>query len=97
MNINTTLHSAHALVDYEDVIPPETIYAIIALTATIARAFGTCSNAFIKLENVEDDAGKEEYEQLAVEIFTRYPPRDSRNQKVRQCWIKLENDIKFCK
>jgi len=79
-----TIHSpiAHALVDYEDVIPNETIYAIIALTATIARSFGTCSNAFIKLENVENVAARVEYEALAVEIFTRYPPRDSRTQKV---------------
>ena len=77
-----TPSSAHALVDYEDVIPTETIYAIIALTATIARSFGTCSNAFIKLENVESEESRAEYEQLAVEIFTRYPPRDSRTQKV---------------
>ena len=74
--------TAHALVDYEDVIPVETIYAVIALTATIARSFGTCSNAFIKLENVENEEARAEYEQLAVEIFTRYPPRDSRAQKV---------------
>ena len=80
--LQTNLPAAHALVDYEDVIPAETIYAIIALTATIARSFGTCSNAFIKLENVENEESRTEYEQLAVEIFTRYPPRDSRTQKV---------------
>ena len=79
---HTSTTTAHALVDYEDVIPTETIYAIIALTATIARSFGTCSNAFIKLETVEDVEARAEYEQLAVEIFTRYPPRDSRAQKV---------------
>jgi len=79
---DAALRTSHALVDYEDVIPNETIYAIIALTATIARSFGTCSNAFIKLENVENVAARVEYEALAVEIFTRYPPRDSRTQKI---------------
>lgn len=56
------------------------IYSLLALCAAVNRAFGTCSQAFIKLESLESlDPGQQQlYEDLALEIFTRHPPKDSR-------------------
>lgn len=66
--------------EYEDIIPVVEIYSLLALCATANRAFGTCSQAFIKLESLEslDPLQQQLYEDLALEIFTRHTPKDSR-------------------
>jgi len=81
---DAALRTAHALIDYEDLISPETIYSLIALNATIARSFGSCSNAFIRLESLEDISPelRRDYAELAFEIFDGNPPRDSRSIKI---------------
>ena len=56
------------------------IYSLLAICAAANRAFGTCSQAFIKLESLEslDPEQRQLYEDLALEIFTKYTPKDSR-------------------
>lgn len=65
--------------EYEDIIPVVEIYSLLALCAAANRAFGTCSQAFIKLESIEslDPQQHQLYEDLALEIFTRHTPKDS--------------------
>lgn len=72
--------------EYEDIIPVVEIYSLLALCAAVNRAFGTCSQAFIKLESLESlDAGQQQlYEDLALEIFTRHTPKDSRSLERRR-------------
>lgn len=72
--------------EYEDIIPVVEIYSLLALCAAVNRAFGTCSQAFIKLESLESlDAGQQQlYEDLALEIFTRHPPKDGRSLERRR-------------
>lgn len=79
--IFSSLIKALYLREYEDIIPVVEIYSLLAICAAVNRAFGTCSQAFIKLESLESlDAGQRQlYEDLALEIFTRYPPKDSRS------------------
>ncbi|TKS86180.1 WD repeat-containing protein 35 [Collichthys lucidus] len=74
--IRTALH----LREYEDIIPVVEIYSLLAICATSNRAFGTCSQAFIKLESLEslDPEQRQLYEDLALEIFTKHTPKDSR-------------------
>ena len=50
--------------------------SVSALAASANRAFGTCSNAFIKLETLDSLAAeqRQQYEELALEIFTKYVP-----------------------
>ncbi|KAM3595435.1 uncharacterized protein V6R79_023511 [Siganus canaliculatus] len=74
--MRTALH----LREYEDIIPVVEIYSLLAICATANRAFGTCSQAFIKLESLEslDSEQRQLYEDLALEIFTKHPPKDSR-------------------
>lgn len=69
--------------EYEDILNTEDIYCLLALSSCINRAFAACSKAFIKLEALEKitEAKRESYEELALTIFTKYTPKDSRNAK----------------
>lgn len=72
------------LKDYEDIIPAVEIYSLLALCACASRAFGTCSKAFVKLESLETLSSdqKQQYEELALEIFTKYTPKDNRKSEL---------------
>ncbi|KAM3870739.1 WD repeat-containing protein 35-like isoform 2-T2 [Diretmus argenteus] len=74
--MRTALH----LRDYEDIIPAVEIYSLLAICSSANRAFSTCSRAFIKLESLEslDAEQRQLYEDLALEIFTKHSPKDSR-------------------
>lgn len=78
--MHSSVLSSIRLRDYEDVLDVEKIYALIALTSCADRSFGSCSKAFIKLEGLENIAEhkRQEYEELAVTIFSRYDPKDSK-------------------
>ena len=45
--------------------------------------FGTCSRAFIRLESLEgvDEGVRDEYEELAMDIFVKQAPKDSRSNR----------------
>lgn len=65
---------------YEDIIPAVEIYSLLALCSAASRAFSVCSQAFIRLESLESLEPQQQqlYEDLALEIFTRHTPEDSR-------------------
>lgn len=42
------------LKDYEDILPAEEIYCLLAITACIDNCFAICSTAFMKLESLEE-------------------------------------------
>lgn len=74
------LHLRH----YEDIIPAVEIYSLLALCSSANRAFGTCSRAFIRLESLESlgPGQRQMYEDLALEIFTKYSPKDNRKSEL---------------
>uniref|UniRef100_A0A668VVY2 WD repeat-containing protein 35 n=1 Tax=Oreochromis aureus TaxID=47969 RepID=A0A668VVY2_OREAU len=78
--LENAMRTALHLREYEDVIPPVDIYSLLAVCSAANRAFGTCSQAFIKLESLEslDPEQRQAYEDLALEIFTKHSPKDSR-------------------
>uniref|UniRef100_F6XA62 WD repeat-containing protein 35 n=1 Tax=Xenopus tropicalis TaxID=8364 RepID=F6XA62_XENTR len=78
--LDAAMRTALHLRDYEDIIPAVEIYSLLALCACANRAFGTCSKAFIKLESLENLTAeqKQQYEDLALEIFTKHSPKDTR-------------------
>ncbi|XP_049867805.1 WD repeat-containing protein 35 [Pectinophora gossypiella] len=53
-------------------------WCTIAAIAVQARAFDLCSKAFIKLEALDQNA----FENLAIEIFSRCKPKDSKGNKI---------------
>ncbi|KAF8572309.1 WD repeat-containing protein [Paragonimus westermani] len=75
-SLDQALRTAQLLRDYEDILEVKVIYSLIATCAIAARAFGTCSKAFIKLESLTDLTMEEQtgYQQLALNVFTLYPP-----------------------
>ncbi|XP_067559737.1 WD repeat-containing protein 35 isoform X5 [Pseudorca crassidens] len=82
--VDNALKTALHLRDYEDIIPAVEIYSLLALCACASRAFGTCSKAFIKLESLEtlSSEQKQQYENLALEIFTKHTPKDNRKSEL---------------
>ena len=70
--------------DFEGILDVEEIYNMLALTSCADRSFGTCSKAFIKLEALEPipEHRRQEYEELAVNIFSKHEPHDSRVDRV---------------
>eukprot|EP00038_Savillea_parva_P017457 m.20369 g.20369 ORF g.20369 m.20369 type:complete len:1166 (+) comp3785_c0_seq1:132-3629(+) len=69
------LTTALALVDYDDLVPSEQVYSIYALAAIASKKFDLCSKAFTKLESLPhlSDKMREQYEDLALSIFTAFP------------------------
>ncbi|KAG7199655.1 hypothetical protein KM043_014248 [Ampulex compressa] len=82
-NFDAAMKTALRLREYEDILDAEDIYCLLALSSAVNHAFATCSKAFIKLEALDTitESAKEEYEQLAVDIFTKNSPKDTRNDK----------------
>ena len=82
--VDAAMKTALVLRDYEDVIDAVKIYSLLALTACSNRSFGTASKAFIRLESEESltQNQRKNYEELALEIFTKHSPKDSRVNKV---------------
>ncbi|XP_048590308.1 WD repeat-containing protein 35-like isoform X2 [Nematostella vectensis] len=81
--IDASMKTALHLREYEDVMDASCIYSLLALVSCANKCFGSCSKAFIKLElldNVTEEQRKG-YEELALEIFTKHSPKDSRVNK----------------
>lgn len=74
--------------EYEDVLDTEEIYTLLALASCADRSFGTCSKAFIKLESLETipEQRRQEYEELAVSIFSKHDPKDDNRTEQMICY-----------
>ncbi|KAF4527968.1 hypothetical protein B566_EDAN014960 [Ephemera danica] len=78
--LDAAMKTALRLQEYESLLDAEAVFSLIALTSGCSRAFATCSKAFIKLEALQQipESRQKKYEQLAVELFTKFPVRDTR-------------------
>ncbi|XP_037007685.2 WD repeat-containing protein 35 isoform X2 [Artibeus jamaicensis] len=96
--VDTALKTALHLRDYEDIIPAVEIYSLLALCACASRAFGTCSKAFIKLESLDSLSSeqKQQYEDLALEIFTKHTPKDNRKSELDSLLEGGEGKLPTC-
>ncbi len=81
--VDAAMKTALHLCEYEDIIDAADIYSLLGLAAAAGRSFGTCSKAFIKLESLENvtPEHRQQYEELALEIFTKHSPKDTRNNR----------------
>ncbi|XP_066559744.1 WD repeat-containing protein 35 isoform X2 [Amia ocellicauda] len=82
--VDAAMRTALHLRDYEDIIPAVEIYSLLAICSSANRAFGSCSKAFIKLESLDSLSAEQRqlYEDLALEIFTKYSPKDNRKSEL---------------
>jgi len=80
------MRTALRLREYENVLPPAEVYALIALTAFYSKYYGQCSKAFIRLQGMnlkELPAHKKEaIDKLALSIFTRHQPQDPTTRRL---------------
>ncbi|EJD74175.1 WD repeat protein 35 [Loa loa] len=99
-DVEKAMMTALHLTDYEDLIDPAEIYSLLALSSCVTRQFAVCSRAFIKLESLETFTAdeKETYKKLAIKIFTKYPPKDTRMNKVEcvGCYAQIQDYCQVC-
>ena len=78
--VDAAMKTALHLREYEELLNQEDIYCLLALSSCANRAFGTCAKAFIKLDAIEQLSAeeREEYQELGMDIFVKYSPKDSR-------------------
>lgn len=83
---NSAMKTALHLTEYDDLIDPIEIYSLLALSSCGARQFAVCSRAFIKLETLDSFTieEKQAYKRLALDIFTRNPPKDT-SENTMEC------------
>ena len=81
--VDAAMKTTLTLREYEDYLNVEDIYSLLALASCANRAFGTCSKAFIKLESLQELSEEqiEAYEDLAIDIFIKQAPKDSRSNR----------------
>jgi len=82
-NFDAARKTALLLQEFEDVLDPTDVYSFMALASFYSKFYGKCSKAFIKLEAMPGMAAEkqESFAQLAVSIFTKYPPNDPSTQR----------------
>lgn len=84
-DIESALTTSLRLQAYDDTLSVTDVYGLIALTSLYSQDFVTCSNALSKLECQEENSSlQSQAEQLAVEIFTKHPPKKSNFSKKPQ-------------
>ncbi|XP_011196664.1 WD repeat-containing protein 35 [Zeugodacus cucurbitae] len=92
--------TALRLCDYDDILPAEDVYNILALSCCADRSFGTCVKAFTKLEGLENipECRVHEYKQLAESIFSKYTTEDTKNETVKcyACNSPVPDSLPVC-
>jgi len=75
------------LIEYEKELQTKDVYALVALACYFNEQYKECSKAFVKLERLPDVTQKERenYEILAVNLFSRHPPLDKTKVKESNC------------
>lgn len=82
---NDALRTAVRLLEYDDVLPVRQTSAVLALAAIATKNYALCSTAFVKMESQGGASAsasaalkfREQVEALALDIFSRHPPRDA--------------------
>ena len=94
--MKTALH----LRDYEAILPLADVYSLLALSSCANSAFSTTSKAFIRLESLPDATAEERqaYEDLAMEIFMKYSPKDSKSNRAEciHCETMIPDWVTIC-
>ncbi|KFV77076.1 WD repeat-containing protein 35, partial [Dryobates pubescens] len=97
-SVDAALKTALHLRDYEDIIPAVEIYSLLALCACANSAFDICSKAFVKLESLETlrPEQRQQYEDLALEIFTRHSPKYNKKFDVDDVHQSVDLKLPVC-
>ena len=97
------MKTALRLAEYELELDTKKVYSLIATTSFYFRNYKECSKAFVKLEGLPEnsDEEKDRYQELAVNIFTRYPPIEIVSETYpcigKTCKEKINEFMTHCK
>jgi WD repeat-containing protein 35 len=77
-NVDAAMKTSIKLCEYDDILPPRTIYSLLCLASLKNKFYGVCSKAFVKLETLPtiSDTERDDLQALAVQIFTINAPHD---------------------
>lgn len=77
-NFDASMKTAIKLCEYDDILEPRDIYALLVLSSMANSFYGICSKAFVKLETLQEmpDEDRDQIQTLAVKIFSRHTPTD---------------------
>lgn len=94
------MKTAQRLIEYEKELKTKEVYSLVALSSFFNNCYKECSKAFVKLERLPDltDKEKEQYENLAIALFSKHPPIDGKKNEFkcpkRECKASItEYDI----
>jgi len=78
------MKTAMRLIEYEKELGTQHVYSIVALSCYFNKCFRECSKAFVKLERLPEitKVEREQYEALAIQLFSRRPPIDMPESKI---------------
>lgn len=95
--IEAAMQAALHLVYYDDILEPQNIYSLIAVTAYYAKYFATCSKAFVKLTNLKvSDTLLKTFDELALAIFLRNAPDDPEDKNLSEVKTDLNGRHMVC-
>lgn len=97
------MKSSLRLAEYELELDTKKVYSLIALTSFYFKNYKECSKAFVKLEGLASNTAeeKERYQELAVTIFSKYPPYEAVSETYpcigKNCKEKINEFATHCK
>jgi hypothetical protein len=80
---------------YEKEIEAKEIYKLVALSAFLNKSYKECSKALSKLENLTNlnKEEREKFHELAISIFTKIDPKNSKENSFQCPGKNCENLI----
>lgn len=98
--VEAAMRTSLNLKNYDDILDPEEIYCLIALSAAASHYYATCSQALCQLQalpKISDDK-REAYEALALDLFSRNSPRDPKVTRVQcpNCTSQISTLANLC-
>ncbi|KAK6623541.1 hypothetical protein RUM43_009393 [Polyplax serrata] len=98
--VDAAMRTALVLRHYEDILDPEEIYCVLALSSAASHHFETCSKALSRLQALPDisEEKREEYEALALDLFSRNTPKDPKINRIEcpTCLTLISNLCDTC-
>jgi len=79
------MKTAMRLIEYEKELSTREVYSIVVIACMFNGCWRDCSKAFVKLERLDTLTVKEreQYENLAFQLFGRHPPTNSQKQEFK--------------
>lgn len=84
---NRAMKTAMRLIEYEKELQTKDVYSLVAIASYFNGCYKECSKALNKLERLEtiNKQEREAYELLAINLFSRQSPHDTKSKQEYNC------------